>query len=267
VKPALKENNPHNSLWRVYRETQDSLSQEKLVIKYMHLVEKMANQISLSIPSRLVPKEDLMGMGYIGLIEAIKKFDYKKWNQFETFGLWRIRGAMLDGLRQLDWVPRSVREKTKKLNNALAIMEQSLMRTPTIEELSQFLDTSSEEINQSLEALSVSTLLSLNGQFYENDGTEKQQNRLDKIIDESQVDHERQLQMNEFKKIAAECIELMTEKERLVVSLFYYEGLTQVEIAEVLDLTKGRISQLHTQAIIKMRKAFQNKGFSMDSFL
>ncbi|WP_053601222.1 sigma-70 family RNA polymerase sigma factor [Bacillus sp. FJAT-18017] len=267
MKSALKEAAQYHSLWKSYRDTQDSLSQEQLVVKYMYLVEKVANRISASIPNRVVPKEDLMGMGYIGLIEAIRKFDYQKGYNFETYGLWRIKGAMLDGLRKLDWVPRGVREKAKKMNIAMRDLEQSLLRTPSQEELSEYLQVSAEEIDQSMSVLSLTMLLSLNEQIKENDSAGKQETRLEKIVDENSVAHEMQLQMAEFRKLLAVSIDKMPEKERLVITLLYYEGLSQVEIAEVLDLTKGRISQLHSQAILRIRKSFQEKGYSMDSFI
>jgi RNA polymerase sigma factor FliA len=233
----------------------------------MYLVEQMANRLSMSIPQRIIPKEDLMGLGYIGLIEAIKKFDYKKGYQFETYGLWRIKGAMLDGVRQMDWVPRGYREKAKKLNLAFRHLEQTLMRSPTEEELSQYLNVSLDEVDKAMSALSLSTLLSLNEPIHSNDDEGKQQSRLEQIIDEKSQPQDQQVQMDEFRKMLATSIDKLSEKERLVVSLFYYEGLSQVEVADVLNLTKGRISQIHSQAILRLRKNFESKGFSIDSFL
>jgi RNA polymerase sigma factor FliA len=233
----------------------------------MYLVEQMANRLSMSIPQRIIPKEDLVGLGYIGLIEAIKKFDYKKGYQFETYGLWRIKGAMLDGVRQMDWVPRGYREKAKKLNIAFRHLEQTLMRSPTEEELSQYLNISLDEVDKAMSALTLSTLLSLNEPIHSNDEEGKQQCRLEQIMDEKSQPHDQQVQMDEFRKILATSIDKLSDKERLVVSLFYYEGLSQIEIADVLNLTKGRISQIHSQAILRLRKNFETKGFSIDSFL
>lgn len=267
LRPAVKEAIPHYYLWRKYRENHDEESQETLVKQYVHLVEQMASRLSLTIPQNIIPKDDLVGLGYIGLIEAIKKFDYNKGYQFETFGLWRIKGAMLDGIRQMDWVPRGLREKAKKLNTASRQLEQQLMRTPTEEELSQYVNLSLEEVDQAMSALSLSTLLSLNEPMNGHEEEGKQQNRLDQIKDDTLISQEKRIQMGEFRKMIAAAIDTMPEKERLVISLFYYEGLTQVEIAEVLNLTKGRISQLHSQAILRLRKCFEAKGFSMDSFL
>ncbi|MDR7000950.1 FliA/WhiG family RNA polymerase sigma factor [Neobacillus niacini] len=267
MRPAIKNNIPHYILWRTYQEGNDSNSQENLVKQYMYLVEQMANRMSQSIPQYMIPKEDLIGLGYIGLIEAIKKFDYSKGYQFETYGLWRIKGAMLDGIRQMDWVPRGVREKAKKLNQALRHLEQTLMKSPSEEEISQYLDMPMGEVDQAMAVLSLSTLLSLNEPMnaYEDDG--KQQSRLDQLCDEKSISQERQMQMGEFKKLMAECIDMMPEKERLVITLLYYEGLTQIEIAEILNLTKGRISQIHSRAILRLRQSFESKGFSLDAFL
>lgn len=267
MNPGIKEAIPHDFLWRTYRENHDSRSQEKLVKQYMYLVEQMANKMSLSIPQRIIPKEDLVGLGYIGLLEAIKKFDYKKGYQFETFGLWRIKGAMLDGIRQMDWVPRGLRDKAKKLNSAFRELEQNLMRSPSEEELSQYLSMPLDEVDQAMAALSVSTLLSLNEPLNSNDDEGKQQSRLDQIKDDHSDKHDRNLQMADFQKMMAACIDKMPEKERLVISLLYYEGLSQVEISEVLNLTKGRISQIHSRAILRLRQSFESNGYSFDSFL
>jgi RNA polymerase sigma factor for flagellar operon FliA len=233
----------------------------------MHLVDKMANRLSVSIPQRMIPREDLIGLGYIGLLEAIKKFDYTKGYQFETYGLWRIKGAMLDGIRQMDWVPRGLREKAKKLNSGFRELEQILMRSPSEEELSQHLSIPLEEVDLAMATLSLTTLLSLNEAVNANEEEGKQQSRLDQIKDDKTLSQERQMQMAEFGNLIASSIDKMPEKERLVISLFYYEGLTQVEIAEVLGLTKGRISQLHSQAILRLRRSFEAKGYSLDSFI
>ncbi|WP_066366999.1 sigma-70 family RNA polymerase sigma factor [Neobacillus fumarioli] len=266
MKPAIKETIPHH-IWKKYQEKKDSELQEKLVKQYAHLVEQMANKLSASIPSRIIPREDLIGLGYIGLLEAIQKFDHQKGYQFETFGLWRIKGAMLDGIRKTDWVPRGYREKAKKVNQALRDLEQKLMREPTKEELCRFLGFSPEEVEQAMSVLSLSTLLSLYEPIKADEGKGKEQNRLDQIVDIDVISQDRQMQMAEFRSIMADCIDQLPDKEKLVISLLYYEGLTQVEIAEVLNLTKGRISQIHSKAILRLRKCFESKGYSFDSFI
>lgn len=263
--PVAKEANPHDLLWKAYRENDDLGAQEGLIKRYLPLVEQMANRLSRSIPQNLIAKEDLIGMGYIGLIEAIKKFDYKKGYQFETYGLWRIKGAMLDGLRQSDWVPRGLREKAKKLKDASRILEQDFMREPTEEELSQFTDISLEDVKQGLAVLSLSTLVSLNEPVSANEESANKQSRLELVEDKQAVQQEQQVQMEEFKRMLAVCIDQMPEKEKLVLTLLYYEELSQVEIAEVLNLTKGRISQIHSQAILRIRKYFESKNYRLDT--
>ncbi len=265
MRAAVKETIPHYLLWRTYREKNDGQSQEKLVKQYLYLVDQMANRLSLSIPKSIIPKEDLIGLGYIGLMEAIKKFDYNKGYQFETYGLWRIKGAMLDGIRKMDWIPRGLREKAKNLNAAFRQLEQSLLRSPTEEELSKYLNLPLEEVDQAMSAMSLSTLLSLDEPVNANEEEGKQQSRLEQIKDDKIISQERHLQMTEFQKRCATCIERMPEKERLVLTLFYYEELSQVEIAEVLNLSKGRISQIHSKAILRLRQCLEAKGFSIDS--
>ncbi|MED3623979.1 sigma-70 family RNA polymerase sigma factor [Neobacillus thermocopriae] len=267
MEPLVNDPIPHYPLWRKYRENLDFISQDHLVRQYSYLVEQMANRMSSCIPQQIISKEDLMGLGYIGLIEAIKKFDYKKGYQFETFGLWRIKGAMLDGIRKMDWVPRGIREKAKKMNAAISQLEQKLMRTPTETELSQFLEMSLDEVDQVMSVLALSTLLSLDEPVNTNDEDSKQQSRIDQIKDETIEPQEKELQKSEFRELIAECIDKMPEKERLVITLIYYEGLSQVEISEVLNLTKGRISQIHSKAILRMRKFLEEKGYSLDSFM
>lgn len=266
MRPALKETIPYYSLWKSYRENEDLKSRDYLVKQYLYLVDQMANRLGSSIPQHIISKEDLAGLGYIGLMEAIGKFDYKKGFQFETFGLWRIKGAMLDGIRQMDWVPRGLREKAKKLNSALRELEQKLMRTPTEMEVSQYTDLTLDDVDQALATLSVSTLLSLNEPLKANEDEGKQQSRMDQIRDDQSPSQDKKIQMDEFKKLIAASIDKMSEKERLVITLMYYEGLSQVEITEVLNLTKGRISQIHSQAILRIRKNFEAKGYSLDSF-
>ncbi|MDF2557283.1 MAG: polymerase sigma factor SigD [Bacillales bacterium] len=267
MRSAVNETIPQNHLWKKYQENGDSLSHETLVKQYGYLVDQMANRLSSSIPQSIIPREDLISLGYIGLLNAIKKFDYNKGFQFETYGLWRIKGSMLDGIRKMDWVPRGYREKAKELNNAIKHLEQTLMRVPTEEELSHFLNMSPEEIDKSMATLTLSTLLSLNEPINTNEEDGKQQERLDQIADVQSISQDKQLQIKEFKKIMAESIDKMPEKERLVISLLYYEGISQVEIAEILNLTKGRISQIHSKAVLRLRQSFESKGYTFDSFV
>ncbi|MEW8987106.1 MAG: FliA/WhiG family RNA polymerase sigma factor, partial [Bacillus sp. (in: firmicutes)] len=264
MNPVKQEVIPNYHLWRTYNEKDDSSTQDKLAKQYMHLVEQMASKMSMSIPHRIIPKEDLIGLGYIGLVEAIQKFDYKKGYQFETYGLWRIKGAMLDGIRQMDWIPRGLRDKAKKLNQAYSQLEQKLMRTPTEAELSSFLDMTAEEVDQAMSVLSTSALLSLDAPVNSANDEGKQQNHVDQLEDDKSVSQDRNLLMGEFQKMIAQCIDIMPEKEKLVITLFYYEGLSQIEIAEVLSLTKGRISQLHSKAVLRMRQHLEGKGYTLD---
>jgi RNA polymerase sigma factor FliA len=256
----IQEKIPHFSLWKAYRETHDPSIQENLVKRYMHLVHQTASRLSISIPGSFISKEDLIGLGYIGLMEAIQNFDYKKGYQFETFGLWRIKGAMMDGIRQLDWAPRSFRDKSRKFKKAYAFLEQTWMRAPTVEELSQYLNVSLEQVDEVMAGLSLTTLLSLDEPLPAKGDHEKIQTRLDQIPDENFVNQEKHVEWTEIQHFMSQCIDQLPEKERLVISLFYYDGLTQIEIAESLKLTKGRISQLHSHAILRMRHFFESKG-------
>ncbi|HJV47276.1 MAG TPA: FliA/WhiG family RNA polymerase sigma factor [Bacillota bacterium] len=267
MKPSVNMGDiPNLTLWKAYREKKDSISLELLVKRYMHLVSQVANRLSMSIPQRSISRDDLIGMGSIGLLEAIQHFDYTLGYQFETYGLWRIKGAMLDGIRQLDWIPRSFRDRAKKLNQSFAELEHKLLRTPTVEELSQHMGWPVEEVEYILTTQSLTTLLSLQEPTNSGEEDGKTQVLLDQIPDMDTLNHSRQLEADEFKQLLARCIDALPEKEKLVISLFYYEELTQVEIAEVMGLSKGRISQLHSTAIAHLRRAFEARGLTFDLF-
>ncbi|MBO9610801.1 MAG: FliA/WhiG family RNA polymerase sigma factor, partial [Paenibacillaceae bacterium] len=192
---------------------------------------------------------DLSSFGIMGLIDAIDKFDYKRGLQFETYASWRIRGAIIDGLRQGDWVPRSVREKAKKIEDAYQKLEQHYLRSVTDSEISSYLQISENEFQQMLQDIAVTSICSIDDPIREEDS----ETRLSLLIDEKAKNPE--YKVNEFflKESLAKAIERLTEKERTVVSLFYYDDLSLSEIAEVMSLSPSRISQLHSKAILRLR--------------
>jgi RNA polymerase sigma factor FliA len=262
----VKDSIPHLSLWKAYREKNDPISLENLVKRYLHLVNQMANRLSMSIPKYSISKDDLIGMGSVGLLEAIQHYDYTKGYQFETYGLWRIKGAMLDGIRQMDWIPRSFRDRAKKINQSLLHLEQTLLRTPTIEELSQHVNLPVDEVESILTTQSLTTLLSLDESVNSREEEGKGQSLLEQIPDHKSLNQEDYMKNAEFQRLLARCIDELPEKEKLVISLFYYEDLTQVEIAEAMNLSKGRISQLHSLAITHLRQKFEARGLVFDFF-
>jgi RNA polymerase sigma factor FliA len=225
-------------------------ARQALIEAYLPLVDYVSGRLAIGLPKN-VSKDDLFSFGVMGLIDAVEKFDVDRGLQFETYASWRIRGAIIDGLRQGDWVPRSVREKAKKIEDAYQKLEQQYLRSVTDAEMSSFLDVSEKEFQQMLQEISVTTICSFDDPIKD----EESETRLALLVDEKAKNPE--YKVNEFflKESLARAIERLTEKERTVVSLFYYEELSLSEIAEVMSLSPSRISQLHSKAILRLRGA------------
>jgi len=235
-------------LWESWREGGRIEAKKQLIEQYLSIVDYVSNRLAIGLPKN-VSKDDLASNGVVGLIDAIEKFDYKRGLQFETYASWRVRGAILDGLRQGDWVPRSVREKSKKIEEAYQHLEQRYLRSVTDAEMSEYLDVSEKDFQQMLQDVAVTSVCSLEDPIRD----EESETRLSLLIDEKAKNPD--YKVNEFflKESLVKGIEKLTEKERTVVSLFYYEDLSLSEIAEVMSLSPSRISQLHSKAILRLR--------------
>lgn len=214
----------------------------------------MSSRLAIGLPKN-VSKDDLMSNGVMGLIDAIEKFDYKRGLQFETYASWRVRGAILDGLRQGDWVPRSVREKARKIEDAYQQLEQKYLRSVSDAEISEYLDVSEREFQTMLQDVAVMTITSLEDPIRE----EESETRMSLIVDEKAKNPDRSVNDFVLKELLMKGIEKLTEKERTVVSLLYYEDLSLSEIAEVMSLSPSRISQLHSKAILRLRGALDKQ--------
>ena len=241
-----------NKLWETYSKTKDSSIKEKLIIEYAPLVKFVAGRLSMYL-GYTVEFDDLVGYGVFGLIDAIDKFDYEKGIKFETYASLRIRGSILDQIRKMDWIPRSVRQKQKKIDAAMSSLEAKLNRSATEEELASFLELSVDELLQWLEQTNISNIASLE-EFVEQ-GTEigiDDSRRRKSDMPESAYEEK------ELKDILIKALDGLTEKERKVVELYYYEELTLNEISMVLEVSESRISQLHTRAIQKLKEKLGN---------
>jgi len=238
----------HEADWIRWKEEGQLSAKQALIEKYTNLVEYVANRLAVGLPKN-VSKDDLISYGIMGLIDAIEKFDHRRGLQFETYASWRIRGAIIDGLRQGDWVPRSIREKAKKIEEAYQVLEQKYLRTVSDAEISSYLNISEREFQRMLQEVAVATVCSIDDPIRD----EENETRMSVLIDEKAKNPE--YKVNEFfvKEMLAKAIERLTEKERTVISLFYYEDLTLSEIAEVMNLSPSRISQLHSKAILRLR--------------
>lgn len=229
-------------LWCEYQQHRKPETRELLVENYLSLVKLVAGRIAMSLPQH-VDRDDLISNGFFGLLDAIEKFDPGRGIKFETYGVARIRGAILDAIRAQDWVPTSLRQKAKQYEQVIASLEHKLGRSATDEEISTELGIDVGELYQLLSKLNASTLIPLD-EFIKTETSSGQT-----------VNHSQQLETEETKRLLADHIDKLPEKERLVVSLYYYEGLTLKEISLILKLSEARISQLHTKAILRLRGA------------
>jgi len=241
------------SWWESWREEHDSSAREHLVLQYMPIVHRTATRIKSNLPQS-VDKDDLISWGYMGLLDALQKFDYNLGWAFETYAVPRIRGAIMDGLRSTDWVPRSVRSKAKKLEEAYRMLEQAYSRTPTVDELSDHMQVTRDELHKISNQLVKSQITSLDEPI---DYEEEPQTLISRIVDEEAANQEQLVEEQEKKRELAQLIDRLPEKEKLVLSLIYQEELTFSSTAEVLGVTTGRVSQIHSKAISRLREQFK----------
>lgn len=237
-------------LWRAWKEEGDLEAKKRLIEQFLPLVDYVTNRMAIGLPKNVL-KDDLASNGVMGLIDAIEKFDYCRGLQFETYASWRIRGAIIDGLRQGDWVPRSVREKAKRIEEAYQSLEQKYLRSVTDAEISHYLNVSEKEFTTMLHEIAITTVCSLEDPIRE----EESETRLSLLVDERAKNPDHKAHEFFLKDSLISGIEKLTEKERTVISLFYYEELSLSEIAEVMSLSPSRISQLHSKALLRLRGA------------
>ena len=239
------------TLWQEYRRSHDPQVRDRLILTYAPLVKFVAGRVGASLPAH-VDEQDLVSYGLLGLIGAIERFDPDREIKFETFAMARIRGAIIDELRSLDWVPRSVRTRARQIERAIAALERELLRAPTDDEIAKKLGITTEELDDSLREISRSSIAALD-ELWSPSGTGDAVALIDTIEDESGPSPEMTLEQNEIKEALAESISELPEREKLVVTLYYYEELTLREIGEVLGVTESRVSQLHTKAILRLK--------------
>lgn len=235
-------------LWEDYARLKTSELREKLILEYAPLVKVVAGRLSMYLGYN-VEYEDLVSYGVFGLIDAIDKFDKNKEVKFETYASLRIRGAILDQIRKMDWIPRTVRQKQKKLDEAIKRIEMKTGKNATDEELAAEVGITDDELLIWQSQLKITNVVSLN-EFVEQ-GSEP-------IMDAKGNSHfiqpEDKIEENELKEVLKDTLETLTEKERKVIEFYYYEELTLKEISKILGVSESRISQLHTKALAKMRK-------------
>ena len=237
-----------DKLWNEYQKKPTQEIREQLILAYAQLVKLVAGRLSMYLGHN-VEYDDLVSYGVFGLIDAIDKFDMTKNVKFETYASLRIRGAILDQIRKMDWIPRTVRQRQRKIDEAIKQIEMRTGRTATDEEIAVELGLSEDELLNWQSQLKVTNVVSLNE--FEETGQEPM---MDSVNKNRFLQPEDVVAEKELKAKLIESLELLTEKERRVIELYYYEDLTLKEISLVLEVSESRVSQLHTKALLKMRK-------------
>ena len=246
------------NLWREYKETDSKIAKDKLLAEYAHLVKYIVNRIAVNLPGS-VDRDDLTSTGIMGLIKAVETFELERGFKFETYAGHKIRGAILDELRSLDWVPRSVRQKSKDIQRVYAKLENELGRIPYDDEVCEEMGISMKEYEEILSEVTPTTIISLEEAMPDRGSDSKELRIIDTIEDPGSDNPLKELGFTEVKNILKDTIANLPEKEKLVVALYHYEELTLKEIGVVLDITKSRVSQIHSKAILKLRSKLLQK--------
>jgi RNA polymerase sigma factor FliA len=239
-------------LWRRYKTNGDQRARERLVVAYSPLVKYVAGRMATGLPAH-VEEGDLISYGLVGLINAIERFDLSREIRFETYAITRVRGAILDELRALDWVPRSVRARAREIERAHSKLEAKLHRVPTDEEIAGEIGLTVDELNDALLAIANSSVTALDELWAVSDASGDSVSLLDTLPDQNAADPEKVVDANELKDRIADAISRLPEREKLVIALYYYENLMLREIGEILGVTESRVSQLHTKAVLRLR--------------
>jgi len=239
-------------LWQTFKATADASLRERLILHYSPLVKYVAGRVGVGLPPN-IEQADLVSYGIFGLIDAIEKFDLERAIKFETYAISRIRGAIIDELRAIDWIPRSVRFKAREVEKAYAALEGQLHRTPTESEVAQQMGIKLDDLHAIFSQVSFVNVVALDELL--NVGGEKgdKLSLVDTLEDTRAEDPVTAFESEETKYLLAKAINTLPEREKIVVTLYYYEGLTLAEIGQVLGVTESRICQMHTKAVLQLR--------------
>jgi RNA polymerase sigma factor for flagellar operon FliA len=252
----MAEQKTEEELWQQYRKTRDPAIREAFINQYAPLVKYVAGKVAIGMPHN-VEFDDLVGFGVFGLIDAIDKFDPEKNVKFKTYAVTRIRGAIFDELRQIDWVPRSVRQKTREIEVAISTLEAQLGRMATDQEVAHSLGMDEAEYLKIIQKISGTSIISLNDLWYSGDENDKVSIG-DSIESPSSLNPDVVVVNEEIRRVIVEAINELPDKEKKILVLYYYEDLTLKDIGRVLEVTESRVSQLHTKAILHLRSKLTN---------
>ncbi len=239
-------------LWKEYKESGEKDLRDRLILHYSPLVKFVAGRVGVGLPQN-VEQADLMSYGMFGLIDAIDKFDLERGYKFETYAISRIKGAIIDELRAIDWVPRSIRSKARAIERAYSKLENELKRQPDDDEVAAELGMSIDELNETFSKISLVGLVPLDEMVGGEDDGGGSPTLGDTIPADEEDMPEESYEVDEMRHLLADAVTGMPERERLVLTLYYYEGMTLAEIGEVLGVTESRVCQIHTKSVLQLR--------------
>jgi RNA polymerase sigma factor for flagellar operon FliA len=243
-------------LWVEYRRNKDPKIRESFIKQYAPLVKYVAGKVAVGMPHS-VEFDDLVGFGFFGLLDAIERFDPEKNVKFKTYAVPRIKGAIFDELRSIDWVPRSVRQKTKEVEETIGALEAQLGRSATDQEIAVALRMDENEFLKTMMRISSTSILSLNDVWFSGDENDKVSIG-DSIESPVSLNPDVIVEKSEIRQVIINSINELPDKEKKILVLYYYEDLTLKEIGQVMGITESRVSQLHTKAILRLRSKLTN---------
>jgi RNA polymerase sigma factor for flagellar operon FliA len=252
----MPEQKTEDELWQQYRKTRDPAIRDAFIKQYAPLVKYVAGKVAVGMPHN-VEFDDLVGYGVFGLIDAIQKFDPERNIKFKTYAVTRIRGAIFDELRGIDFVPRSIRQKTREIETTISSLEAHLGRTASDQEIANALKMDEAEYMKLMQKISGTSIISISDLWHSGDDNDKLSIG-DSIESPSSLNPDVVVVNDEIRRVISEAISELPDKEKKILILYYYEDLTLKEIGKVLDVTESRVSQLHTKAVVHLRSKLTN---------
>ncbi|HZA26495.1 MAG TPA: RNA polymerase sigma factor WhiG [Actinomycetota bacterium] len=261
TKTADVESTELDRLWTEFKERAEQPARERLILHYAPLVKYVVGRLAAGLP-HTVERADLVSYGMFGLMDALDKFDRTREVKFETYAIPRIKGAIIDELRAMDWVPRSIRFKAREVEKAYSGLESKLRRAPTDGEVAGHLGMSLSELHEVVNQISFVSVMALDELVSTGDERGEKRSLLDTLADAASSDPAAELEGQEMRGMLAAAINSLTEREKIVVTLYYFEGLTLAEIGEILGVTESRVCQIHTKAVGQLRLNLVDEGDS-----
>jgi RNA polymerase sigma factor FliA len=256
--PPVKTLGPVDELWSEFRSTGSHRARDELIVHYAPLVKYVAARVAIGLPNN-VDQEDLASAGILGLMEAVNKFEPERGFKFESYAAARIRGAIIDDLRSLDWVPRSVRSQARKVEEALSKLQDKLGRVPTDEEVAEEMEVTVRKLRSIYAKVSTILFVSLDRLMSVGDKGESGMSLVDTLVDTKAEDPLAVVEEKEMKQFLVKAIAGLPDRERTAITLYYYEGLSLAEISQVVGVSQARISQMNAKSVMTFRSLL-NKG-------